>query len=199
MPKTTRGIHSQQLMCPMRDILMGGKAMNGVGEVAVFGDREPLPPGLLFRTVADIVSALRRARDFYDPRSGSLLHISGHGSRDVDAEPFRSGFIGTIEELTELIELLRLLDERGRRLLLMWFVEARPVAHIARALHMSRVHAYRTKNKAFDMMLATAKRRARVRAGTHNAGKPLSAVASSTYPHTPTTDGEMLPLRAFDR
>jgi DNA-directed RNA polymerase specialized sigma subunit len=48
---------------------------------------------------------------------------------------------------------LRALDERERRLLILWHVIGHPVAHIARMLGISRVHCYRLQNQALQDML----------------------------------------------
>jgi DNA-directed RNA polymerase specialized sigma24 family protein len=106
----------------------------------------------VLRDPGEIVRALKRFRDCYDPRTTSVLSFTSHA--DPHGDPFRRGFISHFEERAELIRRLRLLDERERLLLLMWHTEGRPVTEIARLLGMSRVHAYRVQRKALDQMLS---------------------------------------------
>ena len=105
-----------------------------------------------FTTQAQIIEALRLLSAHYDPRTSSLLRIQNK-HRDAHPMLFRPGFLSTLEERREVIRRLRLLDERGRTLLVLWFVEGRPVAHIARWLGISRVHCYRLKERALQAML----------------------------------------------
>lgn len=106
----------------------------------------------MFIHPADVVNALRRFRTFYDPKTASILLV-GRGGSAQDGDPFRGGFLSTIEERHELLRRLSTLDPRARTLLIMWHVEGVPVASIARTLRMSRVHCYRVQRAALDRML----------------------------------------------
>jgi DNA-directed RNA polymerase specialized sigma24 family protein len=108
-------------------------------------------PGL-FTTVGEFVAALRRVPECYDPKTTSILFIRGCDGR-AEAEPFHGGFLSRFEERAEVIRLLGEIDQRSRRLLVMWFVEGIPVARIARCLRISRVHCYRLKDQALRRML----------------------------------------------
>jgi DNA-directed RNA polymerase specialized sigma24 family protein len=105
----------------------------------------------MFVTGEQIIRALATMPYAYGPKTASLL--TGKASRVPNAEPFRRGYLRTFEERRELGRLLRLLDQRSRRLLFLWFVEGRPVAETARLLGISRVHCYRLKDKALGHML----------------------------------------------
>jgi sigma-70-like protein len=121
-----------------------------VGEVGSALDFRP------FETTSEIISALRRARDFYDPVTTSLMIIrKNNGSRHD--EPFRRGFLTTFEERAYLIGLFRVLEDREQTLLLLWFLGGVPVAQIARRLRMSRVHCYRIKERALHKLLKASK------------------------------------------
>jgi DNA-directed RNA polymerase specialized sigma24 family protein len=98
-----------------------------------------------------MVSALQRVAASYGPRTGSVL--SRGAAHDPDADPFARGFIVGLDERTEIGRLMRLLEPRSRQLLLMWFVECRPVTAIADALGISRVHCYRLRDRALRRML----------------------------------------------
>lgn len=98
------------------------------------------------------MTALERIEESGGPRSSWLISVNGT-ERDPDADPFRPGFLSALEMRTEILALLRRLDERSRRLLLLWFVYGRPVLEIATELRVSRVHCYRLRNQALDEML----------------------------------------------
>lgn len=106
----------------------------------------------LFETPQDIADALCKAVGFYQASSTSLMRLRRHARRP-DAGPFRAGFLTAIDERAELTRLLDGLDQRSRTLLLLWFVEDRPVTGIARHLGISRVHCYRLRDKALRAML----------------------------------------------
>lgn len=111
----------------------------------------------MFLTAGDIIAALRRSRDFYDPRTGSVLLLA-RVAPDPTVEPFRPGFIATIEERARVTRLMEEIDPRSRKLLVLWFMESRPVTAIARILGISRIHCYRLKDKALERMLDVCRR-----------------------------------------
>jgi DNA-directed RNA polymerase specialized sigma subunit len=80
--------------------------------------------------------------------------MSFGGPSDPHGEPFRRGFISNFEERAELSRRLDDLEERDRRLLMLWHMEGHPVARIARMLGISRVHCYRVQRRALEAMLA---------------------------------------------
>ena len=104
----------------------------------------------------EIINALRRVPEVYDPRSTSVLTVR-RGGRNGDPNPFRRGFIDDFEERAELMRLLQLLDDRSRMLLVFWFVDGLPVVAISRRLHVSRVHCYRLRDRALRTMLEVAR------------------------------------------
>jgi DNA-directed RNA polymerase specialized sigma24 family protein len=106
----------------------------------------------LFAHPSDVIAALRRFRTYYDPKTASILLV-GRGGEGAHGDPFRGGFLNSIEERHELLRRLGTLEPRSRKLLILWFVEGVPVAHIARKLSMSRVHCYRVQRAALDAML----------------------------------------------
>jgi DNA-directed RNA polymerase specialized sigma24 family protein len=104
----------------------------------------------LFGSPGEIVRALKRYRDCYDPATTSLMAFGGPS--DPHGEPFRKGFIANFEERAELARRLNTLGERERRLLVLWHVEGHPVARIGRMLGISRVHCYRLQKIALEAM-----------------------------------------------
>jgi len=109
----------------------------------------------VFETRQHLMSALEAMQEISAPNSHSLITVGG-SRRGSLGDPFRPGFLAALEVRTELVRLLRLLDERSRRLLLLWFVQGRPVVEIANELGISRVHCYRLRNKALAELLEAA-------------------------------------------
>ncbi len=105
----------------------------------------------MFTHPAEVVRALKRYRDCYDPRSTSFM--STGGASDPHGEPFHAGFIANFDERAELELRLKRLDARERNLLILWHVVGHPVAHIARMLQVSRVHCYRLQGRALEAMV----------------------------------------------
>lgn len=100
---------------------------------------------------SEVIRALLRYRDIFDPRTGSILLIGG--ARDpVGRDPFRGGFIAGMEERTELLKRLQKLDPRKRQVLCLWYMAGLPVVQIARRVRISRMHCYRLRNQAFEQM-----------------------------------------------
>jgi DNA-directed RNA polymerase specialized sigma subunit len=106
----------------------------------------------MFETVGQAVKALKAFRDYYDPRSSSVL-IASNKTTDVDADPFRRGFLDTVDMRTELLHRLSLLDERERAVLMQWYILDLPVRTICERLNLSRSHCYRLRDRALTMML----------------------------------------------
>lgn len=108
--------------------------------------------------------ALERIEEDPGPGSRSLISV-GRVRKDPTGEPFRPGFLKSMERRSELMHLLRRLDQRSQRLLLLWFAQGRPAIEIASQLGISRVHCYRLRNKALDEMLQASEERREARAG----------------------------------
>lgn len=106
----------------------------------------------MFQTRQQVIAAIERVEQGYEPRTSSLLAID-RSPHDPDADPFHPGFLRALEGRREVIRLLRAIDPRSRTLLVLCFVEGRPMAEIARILGISRVHCYRLRSKALDEML----------------------------------------------
>jgi len=106
-----------------------------------------------FTSHDQVIEALRRLPAHYDPRTASVIRLQRGGPRDPHSAAFRPGFFATFEERAELIRRLRLLDERARTLLVLWFVEDRSAPEIARRLNISRVHCYRLRDRALRTLI----------------------------------------------
>lgn len=100
---------------------------------------------------SEVVRTLVRYRDIFDPRTGSIIVLTG-ATAAPGRDPFRGGFIAGIEERAELLRRLGHLDHRKRLLLFLWYVTSLPVTQIARRIHVSRMHCYRLRNQALEEM-----------------------------------------------
>jgi len=102
----------------------------------------------MFETPLAVAVALRRYGEVFDPRTGSVIRVS-RGGRDWSGDPFRPGFLGAVEERTELVRrMLARLQPRERLLLALWYVSDMQPTVIARELQVSSVHCYRLRDKA---------------------------------------------------
>jgi DNA-directed RNA polymerase specialized sigma24 family protein len=104
--------------------------------------------GGMFETPLAVAVALRRYGEVFEPRTGSVIGVS-RGGRDWSGDPFRSGFLGAVEERAELARrMMSRLQPRERLLLVLWYVSDMQATVIARQLQVSRVHCYRLRDKA---------------------------------------------------
>lgn len=108
----------------------------------------------MFDTVGGVVAGLKTFQDFYGSRSSSVL-TPGKGSMDIDADPFRRGFLNALEHRTELLKRLATLDERERAVVTLWYVADLPVREICERLALSRSHFYRIRDRALKTMTAS--------------------------------------------
>ncbi|GAC1413182.1 MAG: hypothetical protein NVSMB57_08710 [Actinomycetota bacterium] len=107
----------------------------------------------MFDTVGGVVTALKTFRDYYSPRSSSVM-MTGNRNTDIDADPFRRGFLNALESRTELLKRLATLDERERAVVTLWYVADLPVREICERLALSRSHLYRIRDRALKTMTA---------------------------------------------
>jgi DNA-directed RNA polymerase specialized sigma subunit len=106
----------------------------------------------MFQTRHQVIAAIERVEQGFEPRTSSLLAID-RSQHDPDGDPFHPGFLSALERRTEVIRLLKAIDPRSRMLLILCFVEGRPMVETAKILKISRVHCYRLRNNALDEML----------------------------------------------
>lgn len=108
----------------------------------------------MYETIDQVVAGLKAFRDHYGPKSSSVAVASNRG-RDIDADPFRRGFLDSIEARTQMLQRLATLDERERAILMLFYVADLPARDVCDRLRLSRSHAYRLRDKALTQMLGT--------------------------------------------
>jgi hypothetical protein len=102
----------------------------------------------VFETTGNVVWALKRYQDVFDPKSGSII-IPVKGRSEHTSEPFKPGFLEGIDRRDELLYRMRTrLDNRERMLLVLWYIADLKPGEVARKLGISRMHTYRLKKKA---------------------------------------------------
>jgi DNA-directed RNA polymerase specialized sigma24 family protein len=102
----------------------------------------------LFATPEGVAYALKRYRDVFDPKTTSMIQVSGDAF-DPSRGPFSNGFIFRLEEREELRRrMVERVKARERRLLFLWYVADLPPSRVARTLGISRIHAYRLRKEA---------------------------------------------------
>lgn len=107
----------------------------------------------MLKTVEEVIAALKRYREAFDPKTTSIIMCRKDGF-DPLVEPFRAGFLSRIEEREELQRRMRMaLTERERTLLWLWYIVDAPVGRIAREVDISRRHCYRLRDKALSSLV----------------------------------------------
>lgn len=102
-----------------------------------------------FPESADVIRALVRFTDWWQPQTGSILQVGaarrGGGFGDGIAE----GLLDTIDERTELTRRVReRLDDLDRRVLYLWYVRELPVREISQQVRVSRRTCFRRRSAA---------------------------------------------------
>jgi DNA-directed RNA polymerase specialized sigma subunit len=98
----------------------------------------------------DVIRALVRYVDWWQPRSASVYRIGGRRTTKGDGIP--AGLLETLDERAELCRRMELLSERDRHLLFLWYVEQAVVEDIARTLRLSRRQCFRVRAKALRVL-----------------------------------------------
>jgi len=109
----------------------------------------------MLRTAKEVKRAISRLEDFYDPVTGSIVLLDGTRGKDAYRdEPFKAGFLDTLDERHEVARRLALIDERKREILLLWYLETLPKDEIAKRVGVSRMHVYRLHGQAIQEIIA---------------------------------------------
>lgn len=106
----------------------------------------------MLETVGEVAGALKAFGDFYHPKTNSILMTSG-SPRDPHGDPFRRGFIDSLEIRTELLRRLAKLEERDRNLVMLWYVSDVPAAELCGRIGVSRATLYRMRDRALQQMV----------------------------------------------
>ena len=104
----------------------------------------------MLSTPEKVISGLKTLNDCYYLKSKSIVYAN-HDSLDSKyREPFRKGFLSEADKRFELIKRLNKLDDRERKILLLFYTFSVPIDHIAEEVGVSRRHCYRIKKKGIE-------------------------------------------------
>jgi DNA-directed RNA polymerase specialized sigma subunit len=99
-----------------------------------------------FASRDEVIRALLRYTDWWQPRTGSVCEIGARRITRGDGIP--TGLLEALDERTELCRRMELLSERDRSLLFLWYLKQDAVEDIARSLRISRRQCFRIRTKA---------------------------------------------------
>ena len=111
----------------------------------------------MFDTPGEVISTLKTLNDYYCLKSNFIIYPKSNKSDIRDREPFRPGFLSSIDERKELIRRLDKLNKRGKTILLLFYTFAKPMDYIEHKLHLSCRHCYRIKKKAIEIIISFGK------------------------------------------
>ena len=102
-----------------------------------------------FPETADVIRALVRFTDWWQPQTGSILQVGGARRGGGFGDGIAEGLLDTIDERTELSRRVReRLDDLDRQVLYLWYVRELPVREIAQQVRASRRTCFRRRSAA---------------------------------------------------
>jgi len=104
--------------------------------------------GCVLTTLADVERCLTTYADWWQPASSSILLVGGARRNSEIGDGLSPGVLETLDERTELIRRVALLEERDRRLLVLWYIAQHPVRVIARHIGVSPRQVFRRRARA---------------------------------------------------
>lgn len=107
----------------------------------------------MFGGVRDVVRALITFTDWWQPLTSSVLQVGGARRSSGFDDGIRDGLLDTIGERSELCRRVRLLDERDRRILFLWYVKELPAHEVAKEVGISRRHCFRRRSAALRALV----------------------------------------------
>jgi hypothetical protein len=107
----------------------------------------------VFPSVSDVIRALVTITDWWQPRTSSLLQVGGARRASGYGDGIRDGLFDTIGERSELSRRVRLLEERDRRILFLWYVRELAAHDVAREVGISRRQCFRRRSAALRALV----------------------------------------------
>lgn len=107
-----------------------------------------------FPEAADVIRALVRFTDWWQPQTGSILQVGGARRGGGFGDGIAEGLLDTIDERSELKRRVReRLDDLDRQVLYLWYVRELPVNEIARHVRVSRRTCFRRRSAAVRALI----------------------------------------------
>ena len=81
-------------------------------------------------TPGEVINTLKTLNDYYCLKSNFIIYPKSNKSDIRNREPFRPGFLSSIDERKELIRRLDKLNKREKTILLLFYTFAKPMDYI---------------------------------------------------------------------
>lgn len=107
----------------------------------------------MFADVSDVVRALIRFTDWWQPITSSILQVGGARRSSGYSDGIRDGLLDTMDERSELSRRVRELDDRDRRILFLWYVKELPAHEVAQEVGISRRHCFRRRSASLRALV----------------------------------------------
>jgi DNA-directed RNA polymerase specialized sigma24 family protein len=101
-----------------------------------------------FASPKEVIWALLTYTDWWQPATASIIQVGAARRGNSLPEGLRPGLLETLDERTELSRRVRMLGDRDRRVLFLWYVRQLEVRDIARDLRISRRQCFRLRANA---------------------------------------------------
>ena len=102
----------------------------------------------------EVISTLKTLNDYYCLKSNFIIYPKSNKSDIRNREPFRPGFLGSIEKRSELLKRLNKLNKNEKTILLLFYTFCKPITYIEHTLHLSCRQCYRIKKKALQNIIS---------------------------------------------
>lgn len=99
----------------------------------------------MLETPNQVIWALLTYTDWWQPSTASVYSVGGH-RKSYASDGLRAGLLETMPEREELSRRMKLIPDRDRRLLYLWYMRQLPVNDIARELRIGRRHCFRLRS-----------------------------------------------------
>ena len=107
----------------------------------------------MFADVSDVVRALIRFTDWWQPITSSILQVGDARRSSGYSDGIRDGLLDTMDERSELSRRVRELDDRDRRILFLWYVKELPAHEVAREVGISRRQCFRRRSASLRALV----------------------------------------------
>jgi DNA-directed RNA polymerase specialized sigma subunit len=110
---------------------------------------------VLLATPTEVVWSLLTYTDWWQPTTSSVLQVGSLRRSSARSDGVRLGLLDRLDERAELRYRMRLLEDRDRQLLYLWYVVQLPVREIANALGISRRQCFRRRASAIRSIVGS--------------------------------------------
>jgi DNA-directed RNA polymerase specialized sigma24 family protein len=101
---------------------------------------------------AEVIRCLITYTDWWQPATSSIYQVGAAGRDRNLPEGFRPGLLDHLSERAELVRRMKVIQERDRSLLVLWYLEQLPVEDIAKRLRISRRQCFRRRANAIRVL-----------------------------------------------